>query len=131
MIFFIKVLLIDDDENFCFFVQQNLNKTGFLQLEYATHPDKGIKLAKKKMPDAILLDIIMPGKNGFEVLKILKNDPKTFSIPIIMLTAIETDEAQLTAVGLYAEDYLMKPVSSETLKNKIKEVFIRRSAMER
>jgi len=83
------------------------------------------------MPDAILLDIIMPGKNGFEVLKILKNDPKTFSIPIIMLTAIETDEAQLTAVGLYAEDYLMKPVSSETLKNKIKEVFIRRSAMER
>ena len=114
-----KVLLIDDEKYFCFFVTKNLEHSGEYTVIYATNPDKGIRMAKKGSPDVILLDISMPGKDGFKVLEILKGDEKTLSIPVIMLTALDDEEARLKASSLYNEDYVTKPVSYETLKAKI------------
>jgi len=114
-----KVLLIDDERYFCFFIAKNLEHSGEYTVIYATNPDKGIRMAKKESPDVILLDISMPGKDGFKVLEILKGDEKTLSIPVIMLTALDDEEARLKASSLYNEDYVTKPVSYETLKAKI------------
>ncbi len=114
-----RILLIDDEEDFCFFIKQNLMISGGFLVTYATNSDKGISLAKRYSPDLILLDIRMPKRDGFAVLKTLKENPKTLSIPIIMLTAVKDDGARLEASRLYGEDYLTKPVTIEELKAKI------------
>ena len=121
-----KILLIDDEENFCFLVKQNLEDTGDFIVETISDPDKGIKLAHKIVPDAILLDITMPKKSGLQVLEILKQNLKTMAIPIIMLTAHSDSDTKLKASYLYGDDYLVKPVSYEVLKAKIDEVIARK-----
>jgi DNA-binding response OmpR family regulator len=121
-----KILLIDDEENFCFLVKQNLEETNEYKVEYANDPDKGIKLAGKIIPDVILLDITMPKKSGLQVLEIIKQNPKTMTIPIIMLTALADDNTKLKASYLYGDDYIVKPVPFDILKAKIDEVINRR-----
>lgn len=120
-----KILLIDDEENFCFLVKQNLEETNEYKVEYANDPDKGIKLAQKIAPDVILLDITMPKKTGLQVLEIIKQHPKTMAIPIIMLTALSDDDSKLKASYLYGDDYIVKPVPFDVLKAKIDEVLDR------
>ncbi|MFH1062167.1 MAG: response regulator [Candidatus Omnitrophota bacterium] len=120
-----KILLIDDEENFCFLVKQNLEETKEYKVEYANDPDKGIKLARKIIPDVILLDITMPKKSGLQVLEIIKQHPKTMTIPIIMLTALADDNTKLKASYLYGDDYIVKPVPFDILKAKIDEVINR------
>ena len=67
-----KILIIDDEKDFCFLVSSNLVATGKFAVAYATDSNEGIRLARKDPPDLILLDIRMPRRDGFEVLKILK-----------------------------------------------------------
>ncbi len=122
-----KILLIDDEENFCFFVKKNLEQNGDFFVIYTTDPDKGIKLAQKNHPDLVLLDILMPKKDGFKVLEALKKNPKTLSIPVIMLTALGDEETKLKASALYNENYITKPVSYEMLRSEIEKILIRHS----
>lgn len=124
-----KILLIDDEKDFCFFLKQNFSKSEEFSLSYATDADKGISLAKKDPPDLILLDIMMPRKNGLRVLEILKEDKKTMSIPTIMLTAIDDEGTKIKAAHLYGEDYIVKPVSYGLLKSKIEEVINRQKKL--
>ncbi|MCP4650437.1 MAG: response regulator transcription factor [PVC group bacterium] len=119
------ILLIDDEEDFCFFVKRNLERTGRFSVIYATDPDQGINLAKRNSPEIILLDITMPKKDGLQVLAQLKKDKKTMAIPIMMLTAVEDDQSKLTAARCYCEDYIIKPVTFEALQDKIHEVLSR------
>ena len=124
-----KILLIDDEKNFCFFVKKNLEATGEFVVLYATDPRKGIKIAREKTVDLILLDINMPKQDGFQVLEILKkNNSKALSIPVVMLTAVEDNESKIKASELFNEDYITKPVSYEKLRTKIDTVLQRRSA---
>ena len=123
MVYKKKILLIDDEKDFCFFVKNNLELTGEFKVVYATNPDKGIRLARQDPPDLILLDILMPRKDGFKVLDMLKKNSKTLSIPIIMLTAVGEDEAKIKAVAAYCENYITKPVGFDTLRTKIDAVF--------
>jgi len=120
-----KILLIDDEEDFCFFVKKNLEATGEFSVLYATHPRKGIKIARKKTFDLILLDIKMPKQDGFQVLEILKKNYKTLSMPVVMLTAVEGDDAKIKSSGLYSDDYIVKPISYEKLREKIDTVLAR------
>ncbi len=122
-----KILLIDDEKDFCFLVKQNLEDTGEYSVEAVSDPDKGIKLAHKIIPDAILLDITMPKKSGLQVLEILKQNLKTMAIPIVMLTAHSDSDTKLKASYLYGDDYLVKPVSYDVLKAKLDEVIARKS----
>jgi DNA-binding response OmpR family regulator len=124
-----KVMLIDDEENFCFLVKQNLEDTGQFSVEYANDPDQGLKLANKIIPDVILLDITMPEKSGLQVLESLKQNPKTMSIPIIMLTALSDEKTKLKASYLYGDDYIVKPVAFDVLKAKIDEVIERNNRL--
>lgn len=114
-----RILLIDDEEDFCFFVAQNLFRSGRFVVTYATDPNKGPRIAKKDPPDLILLDILMPRKNGFEVLKILKKNPKTEFIPVILLTGIKDEGTRIKGIQLYSEGCISKPVDYKLL---IKEI---------
>lgn len=121
-----KILIIDDEESFCKLVKMNLELDENFSVEMATEGKKGIELAKKFKPDAIILDIMMPKMSGFEVLEKLKKDSNTITIPVIMLSAKEDMESQVKAAQLYDELYLVKPIDAPTLKTKIEEILKRR-----
>jgi two-component system OmpR family response regulator len=120
-----KILIIDDEKDFCFFVKQNLELAGGYQVVMAASGKDGIAAAIRHKPDLIILDVIMPLMSGFEVLQALKEGKATTMIPVIMLTAVDTDEAKEKALGLYNEDYIVKPVALSELKTKIEAVLSR------
>lgn len=121
-----KILIIDDEKEFCMIVKQNLEMKGDYRVEVAADGNSGIAAALQNKPDLILLDIIMPGMGGFDVLRELKDKKETASIPVIMLTAVGSEEAKEKALSLYGEDYIVKPVLLGDLDAKIKAVLSRR-----
>jgi DNA-binding response OmpR family regulator len=121
-----KVLLIDDEKDFCMFLKKNLEIRGGYSVLIANNGKDGVAAAVRNRPDLILLDIIMPGVSGFDVLKELKEREETTAIPVIMLTAVNKDEAKERALELYNEDYIIKPVLLSDLEAKIKDVLSRR-----
>ena len=123
-----KILIIDDEEDLAFFVKANLELAGDYKVLTATSGKDGIKLASRWQPDIILLDIMMPGMDGYETLNKLKSGGKTLKIPVIMLTAKADEDSKLKAASLYNEEYLIKPVQIDILNAKIKEVFARRNS---
>ncbi len=118
-------MIIDDEKDFSFFVKANLEFTRNYKVIVAESGRKGIWAALWQRPDLILLDIMMPGIDGFEVLKKLKVSKRTMFIPVIMLTAKNDDEAKAKATGLFNEDYVVKPVKIEDLISKIESVLKR------
>jgi two-component system alkaline phosphatase synthesis response regulator PhoP len=117
-----RILLIDDEEDFGFFVKSTLELNGRHKVFLATDGKAGIKTALRQSPDLILLDIMMPGMSGFQVLKNLKENKKIEPIPVVMLTARNDDESIEEAVGLYCENYIIKPVEMLALQSKIEDV---------
>jgi len=120
-----RILIIDDELDFCRMIKMNLETKGDFNVDFATNSKKGVGLAKKLKPDLILLDIRMPNVDGFAVLKELKNSSQTMSIPVVMLTALADMDSQIQAAELYTEDYLTKPIDTQALKLKIDEVLRR------
>ncbi|MQY60562.1 response regulator [bacterium] len=117
-----KILIIDDEEDFCYFVKKNLEAISNFEIITATKGKKGLQIARKRKPDLILLDIMMPGIDGLEVLKRLKKSENTQNIPVIMLTAKDEDESKIKALGSFCDDYIVKPVENVVLKGKIHKV---------
>jgi len=120
-----KILMVDDERDICLLIKQNLELRGDYKVIIANSGRDGISAARHEKPDLILLDIIMPGVSGFDVLRELKAKDETCSIPVIMLTAVGTEEAKEKAMSLYNEDYLVKPVRTDVLKQKIEDVLKR------
>lgn len=116
-----RILIIDDEKDFCRLVKMNLELTGDFEVDIATNGKRGIFLAKKTKPDLILLDILMPGMDGFEILERLKKDETTMEIPVAVLTAKGNKASKIKASGLY-ELYITKPIGTNDLKTKIEEV---------
>lgn len=114
-----KVLIIDDEMQFCELVRMNFEMSGKFLVFKAFDGKDGIKKANGVNPDIILLDIMMPKMDGFEVLQVLKQDPKTMEIPIIMLSARSEDAAKIKASEMYSTYYITKPVSADELIAKI------------
>ena len=118
-----KILIVDDEQRICDVVKQGLEKLGDFQVNIANSGKEGIKTAKRLKPDLILLDIRMPEMDGVEVLKALKGDEKTLSIPVVMLTAVHDDSVQVGCASEYGELYIEKPVDLIVLKEKIDQIF--------
>lgn len=113
----VKVLSIDDDH----LVQKIIGKTlenGYDTL-FASSGNEGIELAKESLPDVIILDVEMPGMNGYEVCDQLKHDAETQDIPIIFLSSLENLRARMLGYEVGAEDFLVKPFVAEDLIAKI------------
>jgi two-component system response regulator VicR len=121
------ILIIDDDPELCSVKKTQLELDGAFKVTIALDPRKGLKFARKKKPDLILLDIMMPGKDGFEVLSELKSDIQTAAIPVIMHTGVDGAESRERAVELYNEDYVLKTADRATLIAAIDKVLARRT----
>jgi two-component system, OmpR family, alkaline phosphatase synthesis response regulator PhoP len=87
----IKVLIIDDEVDFCYFVQKNLMQNGLFDVVVATNGSDGIKMAKNEKPDIILLDLFMPDMPGEDVADALKENVTTAKIPVLFVTALATN----------------------------------------
>lgn len=105
-----KVLVIDDDEFLARIYILTLKKAGFV-IELVNDGASGLKEAKKSQPDAIILDILMPGMDGFQVLRELKNASETKHIPVMMLTTLSQEEDKNTGLKGGADAYLTKSTS--------------------
>ncbi len=117
-----KILIIDAEKEFAHSVKENLQLISNYSVIIASRGKKGIRVALKERPDLILLDAMIPGMDGYEVLKRLKGNEKTYHIPVIMLTAESDEETKITASGLSAEDTIVKPVEAKALRTKIRSV---------
>ena len=114
-----KILLVDDDVDFVQATKMVLESKPY-EVIVAHEGDEGLRKAREKNPDLIILDVIMPVKDGFTVAEQLKKDQKLSKIPVIMLTAFaakggETSIPVSRGFTLEAEDYIEKPVSPKEL----------------
>ena len=123
-----KILLVEDEENIRQLIRYNLEKEEFQVLE-AGDGLLGIKLAKTKKPDLLILDLMLPGVDGLEVCKVLKGSSLTSALPIIMLTARSEEVDKVIGLELGADDYMTKPFSPRELVARVKAV-LRRSQKE-
>lgn len=112
-----KVLVVDDDRTWQVFLFAALQDTFVLKSAY--DGEQGLQIAKESMPDCILLDINMPGRNGYEICKELKSDPITNSIPVIFLSSKTSLQEKIQGFEMGAEDYLVKSAEADLLKAKI------------
>jgi len=109
------ILLVDDDVTLREMYEERLQADGFV-ITQAANGEEAIKLAKETKPQIILLDIMMPKVNGFDVLKDLKADPATKGIPVIVLSALIQDVDRAEGKKLGAVDYIVK---SETMPGEV------------
>ena len=112
-----RILIVDDEEDFCFFVKGNLEYSGQFVVTTANTGQDGIRLARKQHPDLILLDILMPDMSGDEVASILHECSSTKDIPIIFLTAVAThrEVGSGTMRNIGGKNVIAKPVETEDL----------------
>ena len=108
-----RILVVDDEEDILELVRFNLAREGYDLV-------CTLEIARKKHPDLLILDLMLPGIDGLEVTKILKNDVKTKDIPIIMLTAKGEEADIVTGLELGADDYVTKPFSPRILVARVR-----------
>ncbi len=109
-----KILVVDDDEALVDVVSNLLKLEGYEVLE-AYNGKAGLEMAKEKKPHVIILDIMMPEMDGYQVLEKLKEDPETNDIPVIMLTARTEDKAVIESWKKGADFYIPKPFEIDEL----------------
>ena len=116
-----NILIVDDEEDVLELVRFNLEKNGY-KVETAVSGEEAIAKARTKLPDLIILDLMLPGIDGLEVCKKLKSDSKTENIPVIMLTAKIEEADIVTGLELGAQDYITKPFSPKVLVARVRRI---------
>lgn len=119
-----KILVVDDEKDIVDILKYNLERENEFEVFTAKNGREAIELAEN-IPDLILLDIMMPELNGFEVCKKLKNNPDTAKIPVIFLTAKENEIDEILGLEIGADDYISKPISPRKVLARIKSVIRR------
>ena len=120
-----QILVVDDEEDILELVRFNLSKEGY-QVICAATGERAVEIARSELPDLVVLDLMLPGMDGLEAAKFLKNDPETKDIPIIMLTAKGEESDVVTGLELGADDYVTKPFSPRILMARVKAVLRRK-----
>lgn len=115
-----KVLLVDDDPTTRNLISHFLRKENFI-VDKAAGGTEGLAKARSGKPDLLVLDVVVPGMNGFELLSLLKKDPETASIPVLILSSLDEEEAIVKGLEEGA-DYITKPFSPRVLVAKIKKI---------
>lgn len=111
-----RILIIDDEEDFCKMIKKNLEIRGKLLVDIATNGKDGIRLAKKIKPNLILLDVIMPEMDGSDVFSRIKDDKDTREIPVVFLTAVATkDEVDSQKGFIGGRPFISKAATVEEL----------------
>lgn len=113
-----KILVVDDDKAATSLFQQALmmNQYDVITLNESS---RALELATEERPDLVILDLMMPEPDGFKVCRMLRADPNTRRMPIIIVTALNDMDSRLVAIGAGANDYLVKPFHLDTLFNSV------------
>lgn len=112
------ILIIDDSPTELHLFQNMLMKNGFETL-VADSGEDGLRQARISKPDCILMDVVMPGMNGFQATRKLSQDPATADIPVIMITSKDQETDKIWGMRQGAVEYLVKPISEQQLVAKI------------
>ena len=123
-----KILIVEDDRDIAEMVEYNLREEGYDTIS-AFNGEDGVRLAKKESPDLIVLDIMLPIIDGFEVCRILKKEQTTTEIPIIILSAKSQETDKVVGLELGADDYITKPFSPRELIARIRAILRRGRAL--
>ena len=115
------VLIVDDSPTELHLFQNMLEKGGFETL-VADSGEEGIRQAQSAKPDCILMDVVMPGMNGFQATRKLTQDPGTRNIPVIMITTKDQETDKIWGMRQGASEYIVKPVGAKDLVEKINAV---------
>jgi DNA-binding response OmpR family regulator len=113
-----SILVVDDDPEIVTMLNTRLTKRGY-KVATAGDGNRAIELAKREKPDLVLLDVMMPGKSGWEVARALKQDPVTQSVKIVMVSAIGEKTNEITAPIYGADAHVDKPFEFEKLEKVI------------
>ena len=116
-----QVLIVDDSPTEAHVLKGILKKNGF-ETEVAESGIEGIELAKALKPNLVLMDVVMPGLNGFQATRQLTKDPETSDIPVIIVTTKDQETDRVWGLRQGARDFLTKPVSEQRLMEKINAV---------
>lgn len=119
-----KILIADDEPDILEILQFNLQQEGY-QVTSVKNGDEAIETAKKTAPDLIILDVMMPGRNGIEVCNILRGLPGFKNTLIIFLTALSDESTEVRGLETGADDFLTKPISPKVLISKVNALFRR------
>jgi two-component system response regulator VicR len=111
-----KILVVDDERPIAEIIKYNLQKEGF-EVQTAYDGEDALKVVHKLNPELVILDIMLPKKNGFEVLKEIRME---YVMPVIMLTAKEEENDKITGLELGADDYITKPFSNKELVARVR-----------
>ena len=114
-----KILIVDDSPTERFFLTDILVKAGYTVTQ-AEDGEQALEKVKLEMPELILMDVVMPGKNGYQITRAISKDPLTEKIPIIMCTTKGQETDKVWGMRQGARDYVVKPVSQEELLSKIR-----------
>lgn len=109
-----KVMIVDDSPTEVHVLTTILTKNGH-EVIVANSGEIGVEVAKKEKPDLILMDVVMPGMNGFQATRQISKDSETSSIPVIMVTTKDQETDKVWAMRQGAKDYLVKPVREKAL----------------
>jgi two-component system phosphate regulon response regulator PhoB len=123
-----QILIIEDEEDIRELVRYNLERENFAVIE-AESGEAGLKSVSQKKPDLILLDLMLPGKDGLQICRELKRSDATRDIPVVMMTAKGEESDIVTGLELGAEDYVVKPFSPKVMVARVKAVLRRKVAV--
>lgn len=123
-----QILIIEDEEDIRELVRYNLERENFAVIE-AESGEAGLKSVAQKKPDLILLDLMLPGKDGLQICRELKRSEATRDIPVVMMTAKGEESDIVTGLELGAEDYVVKPFSPKVMVARVKAVLRRKVAV--
>ena len=123
------VVVVEDEADIQDVIAYNLKRDGYEVLT-ASRGDEGLSLIQAKMPDLVILDLMLPGIDGLSICQQLRADPKTKNLPIIILSAKEEEADVVIGLGFGADDYVPKPFSPRELLARVKAVLRRSSSQE-
>ncbi len=126
-----RILVVDDEQDLCEILLYNLNAAGYDAEAAYSGETAWEKIVNRQSFDLLILDVMMPGMSGFELAERLKGNPSTSRIPIIFLTAKDTEDDMLQGFGLGADDYVTKPFSVREVVARVKAVLARSQSSQR
>jgi two-component system phosphate regulon response regulator PhoB len=123
------ILVIEDERDIAELVRYNLEREGY-QVSWAASGEEGFELAKREVPHLILLDLMLPGADGFDICRALRGEIRTRAIPIIIVTAKGQEPDMVAGLEIGADDYITKPFSPRVLVARVKTVLRRGDTVE-
>ena len=115
------ILVVDDNEDNCYTLTRRLKRQGYDNVATAGHGRRALELLAARPFDLVLLDVMMPDMNGYEVLETMKADPALRGIPVVMISALDEVDSVARCIELGADDYLAKPFDPTLLRTRVRD----------